>query len=212
MTSDTERAHATEGDDERTVVGAFDRVETARAAAEALHDEGFHQTWIGVTHIEDVDSASSADTTVQSADESVAAKIGRFFSGTANGASLTDALMQHGVTEEDARRVDASIEPADVVLTVHGSNHPALAAQIITGFEGDVLAGTTTSDTLDPDTRTALRAAREQPATIRVTNEEFFVTRSVGISDADEWTVDESTGAPRSLGTSGTPHDADAPV
>jgi hypothetical protein len=131
------------------LVAAFGDRETANQAVRRLRAEGFHKTWVGVTN---------TDETLRSADESAGAKFGRFISGKADGNSLTDTLMKHGVSENDALRVEASIEPSDVILTVDGHNHPEFAAQIVEDLGGDILCGEsfayTTVDWTDNDDRT----------------------------------------------------------
>lgn len=130
MNSDAEFARRETG--AGALVAAFGDRETAHETVKRLRAEGFHHTWIGVT---------SADATLRSADDSTGAKLGRFFSGTADGDSLTETLMKHGVSETEAMRVDATIEPDDVILTVDGHNHPELAAQIVENFGGYILSG-----------------------------------------------------------------------
>ncbi len=114
------------------MVAAFGSRDLAHQAAKRLREEGFDKIWIGVT---------SADNTLKSDDDSIGGKIGRFFSGEKDGESLTETLTRHGVSEADALRIEGSIEPSDVLLTVNGSNHPELAAQIIEDLGGDVLSG-----------------------------------------------------------------------
>ncbi|GAC1575552.1 MAG: hypothetical protein NVS3B7_08040 [Candidatus Elarobacter sp.] len=143
----TARDDAYEG---RAMVAAFADRATAREAARALHDEGFHHTWIGVTQPSDAATYGGAGgaigrggTTVEpDADDSVADKLGRFFSrGEVGGKTLYDALVRHGVAESEARRIDGSLAPHSAILTVDGGNHPELAAEVIEEFGGHVLAG-----------------------------------------------------------------------
>jgi hypothetical protein len=130
VNSDSELAHG--GIDTRSLVAAFGARETAHLAAKNLRDEGFHKIWIGVTY---------DDSALKSEDESLGAKIVRFFSGEADGATLVDTLTRHDVPEAEALRVERQLEMNDVILTVNGSNHPELAARIIEDAGGDVLAG-----------------------------------------------------------------------
>jgi hypothetical protein len=130
VNSDSELAHS--GTDTRALVAAFPDRETAHLAAKNLRDDGFHKIWIGITY---------DDSTLKSEDESVGAKVVRFFSGEADGATLVDTLKRHGVPEAEALRVEQQLEPNDVILTVRGSNHPELAARIIEDAGGDILAG-----------------------------------------------------------------------
>jgi hypothetical protein len=117
----------------RSLVGAFDDRESAHQAARALRDEGFHKIWIGLTR--------PGSNELRSDDESIGERIGRFFRGGSDGGSLIETLMHHGVSVSEAERVERTLAPNDVVLTVDGSNHPELAAQIIESHNGDVLSG-----------------------------------------------------------------------
>jgi hypothetical protein len=212
MNGDSELARG-ETLDEHVVVAAFADRDTARAAAKALRDEGFHKAWIGVTRAAVVAdtryNTGSITTKVDTADESVGAKIGRFFSGEENGANLYDSLTRHGV---DPRRIDASIEPNDVILTVNGSNYPELAAQIIEDFEGDVLAGgfdqadrIAADQRVDEAGRAQLRDARFRTATIPAMGEDIFIVSSIGddeFADDDSGIANESTAGTRAMGGS----------
>jgi hypothetical protein len=215
MNGDSDLAHG-ETLDEHVVVAAFPGPDIAREAAKTLREEGFHKTWIGVTRA-GVESDARYNTgrittTVDSADDSVGAKLTRFFSGEVNGASLYDNLTRRGVDPADARRIDGSIEPSAVILTVSGSNDPKRAAQIIADFEGDVLAGTfdeadhRAADHGSDDERRArlrderLRDERLRDATNAVTGEDIFVVTSLG--DDDSGIGNESTKGVRSMGGS----------
>ena len=130
MNSDSEIARGEIA--ERALVAAFSNRESAHAAAKNLHEEGFHKIWLGVT---------SEETTIKSEDDSLPARLGRFFKGESDGKSLVQTLALHGVGGADAQRVERQLEPNEVILTVDGSNHPELAARIIESSQGDVLSG-----------------------------------------------------------------------
>jgi hypothetical protein len=215
MNADSELARG-ETLDEHVVVAAFADRTTARAAAKALRDEGFHKAWIGVTRASvEADARYNTGlitTKVDAADDSVGAKIGRFFSGETNGADLYDSLTRRGVDPDDARRIDASIEPNDVILTVNGSNYPEFAAQIIEDFEGDVLAGgfdesdrIAADQRFDEAGRAQLRDDRLRDAVIPVLSEDIFIVSSIGLDDLaddDSGIGSESTPGTRSMGGS----------
>ena len=218
MNGDAELARG-ETLDEHVVVAAFADRDVARAAAKALHDEGFHKTWIGVTRAGvEADTrynTGSITTKVDTADDSIGAKIGRFFSGQSDGENLVESLTRRGVDPDDARRIDASIEPNDVVLTVNGSNYPELAAQIIEDFEGDVLAGgfdqtdrIAADQRIDEAGRSQLRDARLRTAMVPAMSEDIFIVASLGedaLDDDDSGIGNVSTAGTRSMGgTSGT--------
>jgi len=134
VNSDTEMARGKEN--ERALVAAFPDSESSHAAAKALRAEGFHKIWIGITQ-----PGATDDPLIKTEDKTIGAKIVRFFSGEADGATLVDTLKRHGVSETEAQRVEQQLAPNDVILTVNGSNHPELAASIIEDSGGDILAG-----------------------------------------------------------------------
>jgi hypothetical protein len=82
---------------------------------------------------------SNEPTTVHN--ESIGAKIGRFFGGEIDGRTLTETLTRHGVDEKEAHRIENALQPNDVILTVEASNHPELAARIVEDCGGNVLYG-----------------------------------------------------------------------
>jgi hypothetical protein len=142
VNSDSEYAHGEIGSS--VLVAAFGDRESAHEAAKDLRDDGFHKIWIGVI---------LGDETLKSENESFGAKVGRFFTGEMDGASLTQTLTRHGVSEAEALRVEDRLEPEDVILTVNGSNHPELAARIIEDCGGDILSGESfTSSAVDWET------------------------------------------------------------
>ena len=80
---------------------------------------------------------------VESEDESLGAKLGRFFSGEGTTAtrSLFDELVRHGVDRTSAARLEREIPPESAVLTVDGANHPEHAAYVIEACGGHLVAG-----------------------------------------------------------------------
>jgi len=222
VNSDAELARSETG--AGALVAAFGDRQTAHETVKRLRAEGFHKTWIGVT---------SADESLRSADDSAGAKLGRFLSGKADGSTLTETLMKHGVSEAEALRVDASIEPDDVIITVDGHNHPELAAQIVEDFGGDILSGEsfafTTIDWTNADDRlgsqllgyqdpnlyargqrvddegfTRLRNERLRNDTLPILSEDIFV-----YSFDDDEAESESSGKRSAGGAIGTQHRED---
>ena len=122
----------------RALVALFADRESARAAIRRLHDEGFERPWLGVTK---PGVSPSDDTEVEADDEGPLGAFGRFFTGESGGHPLHAELIRHGVTESAAQRLDALLPAHGCVLTVDGSNHPELAAQIIEANGGYVVAG-----------------------------------------------------------------------
>jgi len=122
---------------ESALAATFSSREAAHSAVHRLHDEGFERTWVGVTKSM-TDGGYSA--TLGAAETRVEEEnpIARFFSG--GNESLHEALRRHGVSDVDASRVDTTLPPNSAVLTVHGANHPELAAEIIEECGGSLLA------------------------------------------------------------------------
>lgn len=132
-----------------TAIGAtFAERERAHDAVHRLHEEGFSQTWIGITrrdeasgYAADDDGGDDVAGTVKPLDNDTRVESANWFMrffGEGD-ESLHDALVRHGISEADARAVGTL--PADsAILTVEGGNHPELAAQIISEFGGQVIS------------------------------------------------------------------------
>lgn len=178
-TTDSERTTDTYEDDiaygGRSLVALFGDGDSARQAARGLHDEGFHDIWLGVTHAATSaaaplgmggSTASTApvpagnDVVVEPIDESLGDKIGRFFSGESQARSLYDELRRHGVDAEQARRIEDQIPAETAVLTVDGANHPEAAATILERSGGHLVAGEGFESTASSDAdRESLRGS-----------------------------------------------------
>jgi hypothetical protein len=133
-------------DASRVVIAAvFAERDKAHDAAHRLHDEGFGETWIGVTRFDSGDGyavdeqgedrAQAGEMRVESANWFM-----RFFGE--GDESLHDALVRHGVDEADARAAGSTastLPEQSAILTVDGGNHPELAAQLIAGCGGRLI-------------------------------------------------------------------------
>jgi uncharacterized protein (TIGR02271 family) len=159
------------GRDEPTVAAVFADRESAHDAVHQLHDEGFRDTWIGITRRDDAGGYASTDSTVAPRDYAAPAdhvapedvkavndNTPRFDEPPATSSeqtrvesdnwfmrffgegdeSLHDALVRHGVNEADARAA-GSLPARSAIVTVGGSNHPELAAQIMSGAGGQLI-------------------------------------------------------------------------
>jgi uncharacterized protein (TIGR02271 family) len=128
-------------EDMRTIVAAaFAERQRAHDAVHRLHDEGFRDTWIGITRVDDADGYGStldapttpaAQTRVESENWFM-----RFF-GEGN-ESLYEALVRRGVRQSDARAA-GTFPDHSAILTVDGANHPELAVQIISECGGELI-------------------------------------------------------------------------
>ena len=113
---------------------------------------------------------------VEDDDDSLLDKIGRFFSGTTE-LSLYDALVDHGLSEIDARRLETEIVPEDVILLIHLSEGGVLFADtaavdakvlaIVESAGGRLLTGLTASP-----------LARARPHDFATIAEDMFVERT----------------------------------
>jgi uncharacterized protein (TIGR02271 family) len=170
----------------RALVAAFSDRESAHEAASSLHHEGFRNIWTGVTRAADGERDADADITsrmtIEDSDDSIGAKIGRFFSGESSGSGLYDALVRHGVTAREAQRIDGSLAPNSTILTVDGSNHPELAARIIEMGGGHILAGEAFDDAAG-DMRTNETGAMYSPDNDTI----LTGSRVLGYQNPDEY-------------------------
>jgi uncharacterized protein (TIGR02271 family) len=154
-----------------TVAAVFADRESAHNAVHQLHDEGFRDTWIGITRRDDADGYASTDSAVAPRDYAAPADhvasedvkafnddTSRFDEPMATSSeqtrvesdnwfmrffgegdeSLHDALVRHGVNEADARAA-GSLPARSAIVTVDGSNHPELAAQIMSRAGGQLI-------------------------------------------------------------------------
>jgi hypothetical protein len=119
-----------------TVGAAFVNRERAHDAVHRLHDEGFSDSWIGVTRSDEVVDYRAAESASEQTRVESDNWFMRFFGEGEE--SLYDALVRHGVSEADARAV-GELPDKSAVLTVDGSNHPELAAQILAQGGGQLI-------------------------------------------------------------------------
>ncbi len=126
-------------DYERTTLAAmFADRESAHDAINRLHEEGFRDTWLGITRTED--SAGYASMSNEGAETRVEADnwFARMFGE--GDETLHAALIKHGVSEADAKSAGA-LPARSAIVTVDGANHPELAAQIVSQNGGKLITG-----------------------------------------------------------------------
>ena len=133
---DTTRSYndlgATSENNQVTLAAAFADRDQAHDVIRRLHEEGFGDTWLGITRAEDTTGYGSAEGTRVEADNWFA----RFFGE--GDESLHEALLRHGVAEADAAQA-GSLAPNSAIVTVDGANHPEVAAQIISSLGGRLI-------------------------------------------------------------------------
>jgi uncharacterized protein (TIGR02271 family) len=119
-----------------TLVATFATHEDAREAVRQLHAENYHDTWIGLLRgaQDGLGNRGAAKSGVVVESDNAFA---RFFG--AGDQSLHAALVEHGVAEAEAARIDGTLPIDSAILTVGGDNHPELAAQIVAGCGGELI-------------------------------------------------------------------------
>jgi hypothetical protein len=160
---------------QHAIVAAFAHRGSAHDAAKRLRDAGFHKVWIGVTsaYVEGDGryNTGTIGTSIESDDDSIGAKISRFFSDEADGSTLTETLLRHGVTEAEARRIDATIEPDNALVTVGSNDHPELVARIVEACGGGIISG-------ESLTETAIKwTEADAPQNAPTLHDDFYITR-----------------------------------
>ncbi len=122
--------------------------ESAADALTELHHAGFRQVWLGVTR---AGAGSDAAPTIESDNlGGFVESMGRFFSGEeSRGQALHEALVAHGLTDEEARRIDTSIAPGNAVVIVDGENDLDEATAILEET-GGALADAATAGGMRP--------------------------------------------------------------
>lgn len=150
------------------IVASFPDRASADAAIRALHDQGFRRTWLAVI---DRSAAGPNAFSTTAGDSSPR----RWFRKDAP-QSLYDALRDHGVTDDDALRLDDTVDDGDCILVAESANDPSYAQEIVANQRGTLLSAPTPllTNSAPPD-RDALRERRMSIAP--VVREEVFVCR-----------------------------------
>ena len=155
----------------QNIAGIFIDRDSAHDALTELHHAGFRRVWLGVTRSGD---GYGAQTTIESENAGgFMESVGRFFSGEeSRGQGLHEALVAHGLTDEQARAIDTQIVPGNAVIIVDGENDLGEATSIIEETGGTVSGaaattlqareplGTRVADTSDDARRLQLREER----------------------------------------------------
>jgi hypothetical protein len=117
------------------IAATFADRERAHDAVHRLHEEGFRDTWIGLTRR---DEDEAGDGMVPSRETRVESEnwFSRFFG--ASDESLHEALARHGVSTADMLPT-GPLPPGNAIVTVNGYNHPEYAAEIVAASGGQLL-------------------------------------------------------------------------
>jgi uncharacterized protein (TIGR02271 family) len=121
------------------IAATFSDRGSANKALTDLHHAGFRTVWLGVTH---GDASSSAGVTVESEDAAeggLMGSLGKFFSGEGTQEqALHQALIAHGLTNDEALRLEATVAAGSAIVTVDGENDPTEAVDILRSNGGKV--------------------------------------------------------------------------
>jgi hypothetical protein len=149
------------------VVATYNERGRADATIQALHDEGFRRTWLGV-----IDRSAAGSDTFHPGDGTPQR---RWFRVDAK-QTLYDALRDRGVPDDVALQLDDSCDDGNSILVVEAANDPTYAQEIVQREGGKLLSAPTPlkADTAPPD-RDALRERRQ--AIAAVVREDVFVCR-----------------------------------
>ncbi len=135
-----------------TIAATFADRGTAQKALTDLHDAGFRNLWLGVTHGDATTGAGATVASEGAAGGGMMDSLGRFFSGQgAQEQVLHQALMAHGLSNDQARRLEATLPAGAAIVTVDGENDPNEAVDILQTNGGNVDAsyrGTATTGTV----------------------------------------------------------------
>ena len=169
------------------VVATFTAREAADAATRDLHHAGVRRTWLAVTQTVDENTFGGAGGTVGAGRERVvplepAAATWFRHEDPRNAETLYDALREHGVAEEDARRIDGTVIEGNCVLVIEDARDSRAATQIVQRHGGDALiadAATNATFASDPigDAARAQAAERHPAQHVPTFKEELFVRR-----------------------------------
>lgn len=151
------------------VVATFTSREAADAAIRDLHHGGVRRTWLGVTQVVDENSFGGAGGTVGAGRERVTPlepAAAKWFRGEdpSNSETLYDALREHGVADDDARRIDGTVVEGNCVLVIEDARDPREATAIVQRHGGDALIAdaATQNQATQPGATEAVPTLREE--------------------------------------------------
>ncbi len=125
--------------DSDSLAASFPDRGSANKALRELHDAGFRKVWLGVTR---GDTTTAGGATVESegaAEGGMMGSVGRFFSGEgAQSQALHQALIAHGLSDEQARRLEMTVPADSAIVVVDGENDPDEALDILQANAGRV--------------------------------------------------------------------------
>jgi len=144
-----------------TIAATFSDRASAHDALLDLRDAGFHNVWLGVTHGE----PSGAGVTVAdgSSGGGIMESIGRFFSGEGpQEQALHRALIGRGLSDAEARRLEATVPVGSAIVTVESENASSQAIDILRE-NGGVVNSTYVADDVVTSDDAGVREMRRVP-------------------------------------------------
>lgn len=114
-----------------TLAAIFATKQDARDAIKDLHKAGFKNTWLGTT------TSPDGDTGAPMVEES--GGLARFISAGGDRMSLHKALIQHGIVEDQAQRIEREIAPGCTIVTAYGEDNPDKVEELLEVHKGHVV-------------------------------------------------------------------------
>lgn len=134
-----------------TLAAIFATKHDAQDAIKDLHKAGFKKTWLGTLAAPDGDSGAPMV-------ESAGGGLARFISAGGDRMSLHRALIQQGVVESQAERIEREVAPGFTIVTAYGEDNPKKVEELFGVHRGEVIGATTVLPT-------AVRLASAAPRT-----------------------------------------------
>lgn len=131
-----------------TLAAVYATQTDAREAIKELHKVGFKQTWLGLTKPAD---STSGEPMVEDP-----SGLARFIGG--DRMSLRRALLQHGISQTQAERIEGEIAPGCAIVTAYGEDNPMRAREVLEAHKGQIVGGSL-------DTPEAVQIASADPRT-----------------------------------------------
>ncbi|GAC1539536.1 MAG: hypothetical protein NVS2B17_14920 [Candidatus Velthaea sp.] len=128
----------TDLDRPRAIAAVFTSEAEGMRALGQLHDAGFKNAWLGVT--ERVNDGTSLPNIVHEHGGGPLESFVRLFSGD-GGESIHAALIDHGVAEDVARRLQRETAAGSTIVIAGWTGDMAHAADVLVQAGGDVMRG-----------------------------------------------------------------------
>lgn len=151
-----------------SLVVTFPTRAIADEAIRELHQAGVRHTWLGVAKMTEPEASEEPQSARHERVDDLALShaVRRWFHRDRD-ETLYDALREHGVGEEDARRIDGGVAEGNCVLVAEDVRAPIRAAAIAARHGGTMLvtlgAGSPPPGESDPLAESRVEAAHRHP-------------------------------------------------